>query len=592
MGWEGKRGGGSITDAETLQGHPASYFAKKDHTHDEYALSEHTHNNYSEVGHTHDEYALADHEHDIYINNLINIKKPPISSLIPAQGNAKYINPADKLWYVDAEFTTLATDDTDAINNIIQYAYQNGYEGIYIPKSDGRYLINGNDLSDNTYYYANAGILIKNMNGFKIIMDPKAEIQVKTSDKIGYVIINVRDSSNIIIDGGNIFGDRDYHIGSTGEWGFGINISICDNVRISNIKIENCWGDGIIAQGRDGQPAVYSSNIYIDNVRSIRNRRQGLSIVSVKKMWVKNSYFANTNGTLPESGIDVECNTGYPVNENIYIENNLFEDNNRCDILLSNRADNIVVRNNICLNTKYAGIIVDSTTKNNIIIESNIIDASLSSYGMVISNNVKIYKNIIKNITVGIYMDNYSGDSEICDNTISDCAYGMGVFNTGTVKNLKICGNKIYDTSKYGIYFYIRMEDGIICNNSFKNCNEHAIFARITNCLVSSNSFEELQQSGIFGSFHKNQICNNSFKNNGLSSIDYPSIYITSDVGDNFIFGNRIRNINANHPGIKTSPDYVPATGNLVSKNDLRYGTATDVLKLLGTDINDENFTL
>ncbi len=359
----------------------------------------------------------------------------------------------------------------------------------------------------------------------------------------------------------------------------------------------------MIIQGRDGVTTAFSENIYISNVKSIRNRRQGLSIVSVKNMWVRDSYFANTTGTLPESGVDIEANLGYPPNENIFLENCIFKDNNRYDILVTKEAKNIVVRNNICLNSKYAGIGVDQVEKDGVIIEGNIIDmtdSATAEYGITFlnGNNVKAYNNVIRNIqptsgtSSGVYIEGDVDGLEVFNNTIENCIYGIGTFGENIIESIKLNGNTIRDMGNSGIYIYTRTINSEIRGNHIRNCGQYGIFARLSGCKISDNYIEEIERSGLFGAFNTCQIIGNTFMDNGKAdyAAAHPSIAIQSNQGDNFIFGNRVRNSISGHVGIRN--DVEPLIGNIVSKNDLRYGSASSVLSLKPNDINDGNFTL
>ncbi|WP_233842682.1 right-handed parallel beta-helix repeat-containing protein [Dyella sp. 2HG41-7] len=120
-------------------------------------------------------------------------------------------------------------------------------------------------------------------------------------------VIKVWNCTNVRITGGRIVGERNAHSGVGGEWGYGLNIQASNHVYVSNMHISDCWGDGIWigAIGPDHN-ATPSTDVTIDNVISINNRRQGLSIGPVDGVVIKNSTFSGSNGTKPESGIDIE----------------------------------------------------------------------------------------------------------------------------------------------------------------------------------------------------------------------------------------------------------------------------------------------
>ena len=79
-------------------------------------------------------------------------------------------------------------------------------------------------------------------------------------------------------------------------------------MRIEGLTILDTGGDGILVT-RSFQPNSlknYCENILIKNCRFSNNYRQGLSITSAKDLTILNCEFSETNGTLPEDGIDLE----------------------------------------------------------------------------------------------------------------------------------------------------------------------------------------------------------------------------------------------------------------------------------------------
>ncbi|HDR7507897.1 hypothetical protein [Bacillus toyonensis] len=78
-----------------------------------------------------------------------------------------------------------------------------------------------------------------------ITLSKNAILKSKTTNVVEYSIITVKDVSNIELINPNVIGDRDTHIGTTGEWGHGINIQGSSNITIQNPNISKYWGDGI-----------------------------------------------------------------------------------------------------------------------------------------------------------------------------------------------------------------------------------------------------------------------------------------------------------------------------------------------------------
>jgi hypothetical protein len=184
-----------------------------------------------------------------------------------------------------------ANDDTDAIQKAM-----NQHDSVYIP--DGTYYINvDRSLQTNTNQ--------------TLIMSDHAVLRALPSDRACTSVITVEKDTNVVISGGQIIGERYSHTGSTGEWGMGINVLGSDNVTISNITVQDCWGDGFYLGGSvEGDKATGSTNVKLENVIADNNRRQGLSITNATQVTVTGSIFKNTNGVAPEAGIDIEPNPG------------------------------------------------------------------------------------------------------------------------------------------------------------------------------------------------------------------------------------------------------------------------------------------
>lgn len=140
-------------------------------------------------------------------------------------------------------------------------------------------------------------------------------------------IFKISGASNVTLYNPVIIGDRDTHIGTTGEWGMGIGLYGATDVTIYNAKISNCWGDGIYIGQTGGQ--VNCKNIVIKDAYLNRNRRDGISIIGVDSLLLDNVYAANTDGTLPMTGINIEPNNSYSEIKKVHINNARTENNGK-----------------------------------------------------------------------------------------------------------------------------------------------------------------------------------------------------------------------------------------------------------------------
>ena len=116
------------------------------------------------------------------------------------------------------------------------------------------------------------------------------------------------------------------------EWRMGIALRGCRHVLIEGLRVESTGGDGFYVDG--GGESAASEDITLRNCTAYDNHRQGLSVVSARDLLVENCLFANTWGTAPEAGIDLEPDTEKQCLVNCVIRNCTFENNNGNEILV------------------------------------------------------------------------------------------------------------------------------------------------------------------------------------------------------------------------------------------------------------------
>lgn len=187
------------------------------------------------------------------------------------------------------------TDDTDAINAAIQAG---AGKTVYLPGgSNSTYLVNPIKNGGN-------GILM-NVPGVRLLLDSGVVMKAKTVGTTSYSVVYIT-SPDCTIEGGIIEGDVGSHTGTTGEWGFGINIwTGADRCRVVGTEVRKCWGDGIYING--------ANDVRLVDVQCLYNRRQGLSIVNSERPRIiggSYSFTGKLGATAPSAGIDLEPNPG------------------------------------------------------------------------------------------------------------------------------------------------------------------------------------------------------------------------------------------------------------------------------------------
>lgn len=206
-------------------------------------------------------------------------------------------------------------------------------------------------------------------------------------------ILLAQQLEDVEISGGRIIGDRDSHLGTTGEWGHGIRVRGCSDVTIRDIHISRCWGDGISAGGimLKGQPSRPGRDLLIANVICTGNRRQGLTIGSYRRVHVRGCEFSDTGGTAPAAGIDIEPDTD--IARDIVIEDCLVRGNRGPGIQLYKRAAGVTIRKCTIERNRGDGILaltaIDCVLVGNLILNNGLKGISLRAG----SRNVRITGN-------------------------------------------------------------------------------------------------------------------------------------------------------------------------------------------------------
>jgi len=133
-----------------------------------------------------------------------------------------------------------------------------------------------------------------------------SEIRLRPSKLATYDIISLEGAKNVTLYDPVVIGDRYEHLGKGGEAGVGIAIRGSSDITLHNPNVRECWGDGIYIGQVDKKG--YCKNITIDNAFLKRNRRDGISIISVDGLRLISPYAGYSDGTAPWCGINFEAN--------------------------------------------------------------------------------------------------------------------------------------------------------------------------------------------------------------------------------------------------------------------------------------------
>lgn len=195
-------------------------------------------------------------------------------------------------------------------------------------------------------------------------------------------LINVNNVSNVTIRGEGAvtlaMNKKDYDnpaLYKFSEWRHTISIRGGTNIKISGLTLKSSGGDGIyVARGKH---LPYSRDITVENVTSGDHYRQGISLISVENMVIRNSRFISTRGTAPQCGIDFEPNYLGERFTNIVIDNCEFSENASAGIMFciermkkNSVPVSITVKNSRISSNQYGIVIATREARGEIRVEN------------------------------------------------------------------------------------------------------------------------------------------------------------------------------------------------------------------------------
>lgn len=239
------------------------------------------------------------------------------------------------------------------------------------------------DINSEKYYVNNGNILIDGdiniPSNSTIEFSEDAKITRKATSLDTYFMFNIINKHDIKLVNIHLVGDRDTHIGSNGEWGYGINIAYSYNIEVLGATIEKTWGDGIYIGTSFTESKIESvSNILCKDCRILNCSRNGISICAGKDIRIIDCRASGIDRVAPKSGMDIEVEypVGTPENlENVYILN--FNSDN-CDIGLQTHitqgtGKNIIIENHHSDQDNYGYVCALLNYQSNLVYKNSVL---------------------------------------------------------------------------------------------------------------------------------------------------------------------------------------------------------------------------
>ena len=104
------------------------------------------------------------------------------------------------------------------------------------------------------------------------------------------------------------------------EWRHTFSIVGGENVTVKDLRLESSGGDGVYVRSA-------AKNVRLENLTCRDHNRQGISVISVDGLYVRNCLFNGTWGAPPQCGIDIEPNTPKDILRNLVFEDCVFDGN-------------------------------------------------------------------------------------------------------------------------------------------------------------------------------------------------------------------------------------------------------------------------
>lgn len=437
---------------------------------------------------------------------------------------------------------------TEKIQAAINFVHNSGGGTVII---DGVYWVKAHDENTSSTNYLRDSGGIEMLDNVTLKLTGSAQLKAISNSYGAYNIIRIYDKTNVEIEGGSLIGDAASHTGVSGEWGYGIAISGSTDVRVKNVNVRDCWGDGINVQVvASGGVYVPSKNVKITSVVCDNNRRQGMSIEGLVGGIIEDSTFKNTGRTTftaPGAGIDIEpWNDSNPVTDltirncnfinnvgngllifrqgckNISVDDCVFDGNSgQYQLRLDKTGGSISVKDCVFSNSpvnvpQLSGAVL-VLRSSNVKFDANTFDARLILW---IHSDLSLFENV--RIINNDFRFNHSQPIEC-------------IRVTEHARKVEISGNLFQHSGARapGVVVNVgssgTLQDVAIHNNTFTNCSNAIITGIVTNLTIDLNVIDSSGASAISTYMKSGHITRNRISGACLTSDTAQMVVLNSD---------------------------------------------------------------
>ncbi|PIA77534.1 hypothetical protein BFR04_08835 [Gaetbulibacter sp. 4G1] len=473
----------------------------------------------------------------------------------------------------------VAKNNKDILKSIISQAKELGVNIFVIDKLDAYFKIDG-PLSEGAP--VDLAIQIPSNFTFRMSENTHLRVQPNATDKCTLLSVYL-NSDNAVIEGGNLYGDRDEHDYSDGindhGWGHLFTSRGSTNVTVRNVTMIDAAGDALKLEGEGhavNPDYAPTRNFLATGCKFIRSRRNNLSITAADGVVIEDCDFIDagihtdkSQGTIPGFALDIEALKPNELSENIIIRNNRETGSRRGGFLVA-IGDKVTFEGNV-INSA-----INLQSARNCIVRNNIVTAQsdiAKEYGagiitgrsdrgnLVYSNT--IYNNTVNGFSTGISISNF--DMKVYGNTINNCNRGMSI---GPVQNSEIYENTIISNvdKSAGISMGASLNNVVVRNNDVNVMRYGAVFANVNNTDESGNYTLTFKGNNIvsgsstpINSSHGIELIENTFNN-------AYEFYNCSNLN---IIGNTIESNSKPPFYLRTGNSIISIKNNIISKSPL-----------------------
>nr|WP_319398915.1 right-handed parallel beta-helix repeat-containing protein [uncultured Carboxylicivirga sp.] len=357
-------------------------------------------------------------------------------------------------------------------------------------------------------------------------LNDNTHIRVQPNKEPHYVLIQMREVSNVEILGGKFYGDRDEHdynsINSTHEGGCLIDITASHNILVNGALMRDATGDGLdigcigtYTDRGNGLEYLQSMDIKVTNCTFDSNRRNGISPGDGVRVTIDRNQFLNSGvdtekskGTAPRCAIDVE--SWWELDEN----QNLIRYHTTTDFVISNNIERgganisflVAVGENVTFDGNDVEQRIGFNTGRNLTIKNNKVKSQIivgNGAYRTYQENFQVYDNVVEGDTlggIGIYFQAY--EAKVFNNTINGKTTGIAIRNSGNSDIYNNIINLPKDLSiTYGIFAYAAIADNVhVSENKIHDCKYMPIsFNGINNIDGGENNYVTISDTNLDG---------------------------------------------------------------------------------------------